>query len=594
MSQPDPAVDRQTVRPAEAGKSDLPERLALAPDRLVGGFPGPALVVAAGGRVVAYNRPAEALMAAFADPNGRLASTARTVAATGRPAQERIRLPGDLGEAVIDLTLLPFEGDHVAVLGRDATLEDNLTNALVASRQMFKELVACSSDFAWETDANGAFSFISPRGALGFTPHELFGRPARGFIADRDHAPADFPFEAREARDGVEIWLAAKDGTRTCLIVSCRPVFDAAEQWAGARGVCHDATLERRQQAALERAAGRTEMERRIIDSIRNEIEPGQMLAVAAEATMGAFERVRICILRADPAGGMDRAAEATPGGDPVPEQIWRVAGDALSTQPRATTTIELEIAGHRVLAAPSEHRSALNGGICVLGEPERAPWSDDERTLVASVAAHLGIAIAQIESFEALARLSRTDGLTGLLNRRAFLEDLARRLAHQSRKHRTGTLLYIDLDNFKSVNDRLGHSRGDEVLCEFSRMLRQRSRAGDLAVRLGGDEFALWLEETELEGARIKAERLCALGRELSHLTGEVALAISVSVGIAVSNPSSRETVDELIARADGAMYRAKRDGMDAIAVADEETNRSDSRREPSARAETSNPGAE
>ena len=193
MSQPDPVVDRQTVRTAEGGKPDLPERLALSPDCLVGSFPGPALVVAAGGRVLAYNQSAEALVAAFADPNGRLASTARIAAATGRPAQERFRLSGDLGAAVIDLTLLPFEGDHVAVLGRDSTLEDNLTNALVASRQMFKELVACSADFAWETDANGAFSFVSPRGALGFTPHELFGRPARGFIADRDHAPADFP-----------------------------------------------------------------------------------------------------------------------------------------------------------------------------------------------------------------------------------------------------------------------------------------------------------------------------------------------------------------------------------------------------------------
>ncbi len=594
MSQPDPVVDRQTVRTAEGGKPDLPERLAVSPDLLVGGFPGPALLVAAGGRVVAYNRPAEALMLAFADPNGSFASTARTVAATRRPVQERFRLPDDLGAAVIDLTLVPFDGDHVAVLGRDSTLEDNLTTALIASRQMFKELVACSADFAWETDASGAFSYVSPRGALGFTPQELFGRAARGFIADRDHAPADFPFEAREALDGVETWCAAKDGTRTCLIVSCRPVFDAADRWAGARGVCHDATLERRQQAALERAASRAEMERRIIDSIRNEIEPGRMLAVAAEATMTAFESGRICILRVDPAGGMDRVAEATPGGDPVPERIWRVAGDALSASPRTTATIELEIAGHRLLAAHSEHRGVLNGGICAIREPERAPWSDDERTLVASVAAHLGIAIAQIESFEALARLSRTDGLTGLLNRRAFIEDLARRLAHQSRKSRTGTLLYIDLDNFKLVNDRLGHHRGDEVLRAFGRILRERSRAGDLAVRLGGDEFALWLEETGLEGARVKAERLCALGRELSSLTGETAFAISVSIGIAVSNPRSRETVDELIARADGAMYRAKRDGKDAIAVADEETNRSDSQGEPSARAETSNPGAE
>ena len=593
MSQPKPMAARQTGGAPEGQDARPPERVAIAAEPLIADFPGPALLVGPDGQLLAHNLQAEALLAAFSDPHGALAAAARAAASTRTPGQERVHLPAEFGGAVLDLSLLPCETDHVAVLGRDATLETNLTGALVASRQLFKDLVACSSNFAWETDATGAFTYVSPRGALGFTPQELFGRAARSFIADRDPAPAEFPFEARQPLDGVETWLSAKDGTWTCLIVSCLPVFDADDRWTGVRGVCHDATLERGQQAALERAANRAELERRIIDSIRNEIEPERMLLVAVEATMTAVETGQTFILRAGADGRLEPAAEASPDGAELPEELWRQADTALRASTNAVAIVELEASGRRLLAARSEHRARLKGGICVTRGLGQAAWSDDERALVASVAAHLGIAIAQIENYQALERLSRTDDLTGLLNRRAFVEELPRRLTHQRRKQRVGALLYIDLDNFKTINDQLGHQHGDEMLRRFGRILRERSRVGDLAVRLGGDEFALWLEETELDGAKTKAAKLLAAADELSELTNDRAGAVSLSIGIALSNPTAAEPIEALIGRADGAMYQAKRGGKNQMVVARLAPEPSGPASAPADPAKSINPGA-
>jgi len=169
-------------------------------------------------------------------------------------------------------------------------------------------------------------------------------------------------------------------------------------------------------------------------------------------------------------------------------------------------------------------------------------------RTLLALVEVG-GLAAARLEA--------GTDDLTGLANRRTFQRGLSTSLAPPVR---SVTLMLIDLDRFKDVNDSLGHTVGDELLCLVSRRLEQTVRAGDLLSRLGGDEFAIVIED--VEGAEVSrlAERLVAELRRPFQLD-DVRLHIDASIGIAHAPHDATDPV-QLLRRADVAMYQAKAAG--------------------------------
>jgi diguanylate cyclase (GGDEF)-like protein len=155
---------------------------------------------------------------------------------------------------------------------------------------------------------------------------------------------------------------------------------------------------------------------------------------------------------------------------------------------------------------------------------------------------------------------LSRTDALTGLANSRAFREEAQRVLARSKRHGRPVSLAYIDVDDFKKVNDSLGHQMGDELLRAIARALTQTARGGDLAARLGGDEFAVLLEETDQDGAR------AFLLRAREHLTATLALGprvVTTSVG-AVTFVQAPSDIEALVQKADALMYAAKSAGKD------------------------------
>ncbi len=149
-------------------------------------------------------------------------------------------------------------------------------------------------------------------------------------------------------------------------------------------------------------------------------------------------------------------------------------------------------------------------------------------------------------------------DALTALFNRRHFLEELERELAMVRRQGTPGALLFLDLDGFKAVNDRLGHRAGDEVLARLGPLLRAQLREGDLVARLGGDEFAILLPRTGEAEALAMATRLrAAMRRQTTVIAGEQ-VAVSASIGIAPF-PALGTTAEELLVCADLAMYRAK-----------------------------------
>jgi diguanylate cyclase (GGDEF)-like protein len=160
--------------------------------------------------------------------------------------------------------------------------------------------------------------------------------------------------------------------------------------------------------------------------------------------------------------------------------------------------------------------------------------------------------------------QLATIDSLTGLVNRRAFFErtEGARQLA--KRLARPITMMMLDIDHFKKLNDRFGHATGDEALCLFAYTARATLREPDIMGRLGGEEFALVLPGTDLDGAMHAAERLRVAVAGAPLLTDGNQYRMSVSIGVVLIDPD--EHINAALARADHALYAAKSQGRDRV----------------------------
>ncbi len=164
------------------------------------------------------------------------------------------------------------------------------------------------------------------------------------------------------------------------------------------------------------------------------------------------------------------------------------------------------------------------------------------------------------------LARLAATDPLTGLPNRRSFDANLERESLGAKRYADALSLVLLDVDEFKKVNDRFGHDVGDEVLREIGRRLRESCRAGDTVARIGGEEFALILTRTGAEGASAVAERTRALvsGAPVPTTAGE--LAVTVSAGVSSLGGEIGFDTQALYRSADEALYASKKEGRNRV----------------------------
>jgi two-component system cell cycle response regulator len=157
-------------------------------------------------------------------------------------------------------------------------------------------------------------------------------------------------------------------------------------------------------------------------------------------------------------------------------------------------------------------------------------------------------------------------DFLTGLLNRAEILASLERELSRSQREDKPAGIILADLDHFKEINDGLGHSAGDVVLKEVARRLKSDLRIYDVVGRYGGEEFLLVLPNCDLRTATRRADDIRRLVAEGGIATPSGALAITVSMGVAVTNSTPDLTVESLLQQADGALYRAKRAGRNCV----------------------------
>lgn len=231
----------------------------------------------------------------------------------------------------------------------------------------------------------------------------------------------------------------------------------------------------------------------------------------------------------------------------PVALAAWRVsrtAAIAVATLATGTWTVANQIAGRHYAHA--------------------YVWPINVGTQLVSFLV-IGLLVAELQHRLRLERdLSRLDALTGLPNRRAFVERSGILLALARRARRPITVAYLDLDHFKQVNDRRGHQAGDRVLARTAEAVQGACRSTDLLARLGGDEFALLLPDTDVAGAGIVLERVRAAVAATMRADGDPCTA-SIGAAAYVRAPGA---VEEAIAGADAVMYRAKLAGKDRVHV--------------------------
>ena len=168
----------------------------------------------------------------------------------------------------------------------------------------------------------------------------------------------------------------------------------------------------------------------------------------------------------------------------------------------------------------------------------------------------------------EILKKLSNTDPLTHLYNRRFFMESLGRELNRHRRKSGHLTLIIFDVDHFKLINDLYGHPFGDTVLVAIADAAQVNLRSYEFAARYGGEEFVLLLPETDLTGGVVVAERLRGAVHAMTFKPPAGNLAVTISVGVATFPSPSIDSIDSLIAKADEALYRAKGNGRNRVEV--------------------------
>jgi diguanylate cyclase (GGDEF)-like protein/PAS domain S-box-containing protein len=207
---------------------------------------------------------------------------------------------------------------------------------------------------------------------------------------------------------------------------------------------------------------------------------------------------------------------------------------------------------------------NTVRGALCALARRDDAFWAD-EIAFLRTAASLLSTGLQRIDSERRLAYLSQFDPLTGLANRALLADRFAQTIVQAKRRGAPLGVLFIDLDDFKLVNDRLGHSAGDALLCEVTRRLQGGVRAGDTVARISGDEFAVVLGElAQAEDAALVAQKLLdRLGQPI--MLGNEQTFITASIGIAAF-PNDGDSVEGLLGAADSAMHRAKQSGRNTF----------------------------
>jgi diguanylate cyclase (GGDEF)-like protein/PAS domain S-box-containing protein len=459
-------------------------------------------------------------------------------------------------------TIFPAEGAQSGVDPAEA-----LRTALIDSRQRWRDLVSLAADIAFETDAQGRFTFLDPDEVLGWDASLLLGQSGPALLVDGEQTGGFNPFLTKVAVRRRQAWIRRRDGGAACVSFTIVPLYDAQGSVVGVRGVGLDITDNDGREARMAAALRRGQVIDHILRCMRDELLAPRMMEAALAGLGSAL-------------GAEGAAVIEVVGPDGMPSLLYDMGQGAGWVVPVVVPLLlEDEALDSGVATAPDGRPVLVCGcrtrfgelmGLALWRVAGARTWDAEERVLASSAATIVRVILEHDAIQREMGRQARTDPLTGLYNRRAFLEELDRHIERLEREDETGTLMFLDLDHFKELNDARGHDAGDEALRIVAALLRRTVRPTDIVARLGGDEFAVWMNGADHFTAAERAEALrlqapLALGETCAGLDRVVTL----SIGIATRRAGSGEDIDSLLHRADLAMYDVKRAGRAGWRVA-------------------------
>lgn len=427
----------------------------------------------------------------------------------------------------------------------------------------------------------------------GYTEEEVIGRQFlsllhpddRHFYQTRRVPVLRLGGEVRE----VALRVVRADGSTMPVLLNSVIVLSEDERPRLIRGVIFDATVRSEYEAELL-------AQRRLAESAAARVQVLQNASVEfAEATTQtelaeALDRIVAdalgatvsCVATVDDDGELEVIAGVNPLAGLYDRTDRRPGPDSLREGRPIVLPGRPEIAEGYPAIATAMRTAGLEGvvafpllrdhapfGIVAAFFADRRELEPEAVVLIEAIARQAAQALARIRLQEELAHLALHDQLTGLANRALLRENIDSVLAASERSTLPVAMMFLDLDGFKPVNDRLGHTTGDEVLREVARRLRSVVRESDVIGRFGGDEFIVLCPETDDEQAAAIAERLReAVAQPMEWLPS--GFAVSASVGVVVhSVGAQRPSTDELLEIADAEMYRAKNGGRNRVSIA-------------------------
>ncbi|XAH21850.1 diguanylate cyclase [Xylophilus sp. GW821-FHT01B05] len=427
-------------------------------------------------------------------------------------------------------------------------------------------------------DAQGCFVYVSAAGEriFGYPPEEMVGQPMLNYVFIEDRArtlQAVDEILADTHKPHFENRYLRKDGRIAHIMWSAH--------WSEAR--------------QLRVAVGRDVTQRKRDESMQTALYAISEAAHSAEDLLALFERIHHIIGRLLPTANFFIAlhdphtdeltvpyrahcgdTQPTPQklqADTLSAQVIR-SGQALLLTPGGITAPAQQMQAEADddlpdwLGVPLKGQQRTIGALVVQGYSGTARYTDKDVELLQFVSTQVAAAIERKQWEARLQHAARHDSLTNLPNRGLLHERLQTALARARQDGSRLSLLYLDLDKFKPVNDRLGHAAGDLLLQEAARRLQRCLRESDTVGRIGGDEFLVLLARLhQPDHAALVAEKIRAALSEPFDLAGEPVL-ISPSIGIALY-PDHGADDHQLMLQADQAMYRAKRDGGNRVQLA-------------------------
>jgi diguanylate cyclase (GGDEF)-like protein/PAS domain S-box-containing protein len=407
-------------------------------------------------------------------------------------------------------------------------------------------LVDLLLDAVFLVDAEGCIVSVSAacERIFGYTPDEMTGMKMLDLVVPEDRVRTEAEASlvlAGQPRVGFENRYIRKDGSIVHLMWSAR--------WSEADklriGVARDVSEHRRaedMQAATyaiseaTHSAGDLIQLFREIHRITAELVPAADFAIALRDTkVGEFSQPYQSNLSAD-------------------EAVRQLFIDVARTR----RTVVRDDRDASLIGLPLVLPTGVTGALILKSHPG-SRYSEKDKELLQFVSTQVAIALERRRLNDELLRAARYDDLTGLPNRRLFQDRMRSALARTRRHVERFALLYVDIDDFKQINDSLGHAAGDQLLAEVAHRLQQCVREEDTVARIGGDEFVVLLEEIQVpDDARLVEGKIKSTISQPVHLDGHL-LCVQPSIGIALY-PDDGETADQLLRHADTKMYESKK----------------------------------